>query len=65
MLIDRFEDEFAVIEYDGKTYDVPRALLPEKAKEGDVLKILIDVAKTEKNAEEIKQLMDDVWADET
>ena len=63
MVIDRFEGEFAAIVCKEKTYNIPRALLPEQAKEGDVLKILIDTEKTEKNEEEIKQLMDDVWAD--
>lgn len=63
MVIDRFEGNFAVIICEGATYDIPRAMLPAGAKEGDVLRILIDAAKTEKNAEEIKQLMDDVWAD--
>lgn len=43
LIIDRFENDFAVCEYEeGKTLDLPRDLLPANAKEGDVLRILID-----------------------
>ncbi len=43
LIIDRLESDFAVCEYEeGKTLDLPRALLPAEAKEGDVLCILID-----------------------
>lgn len=34
-IIDRFEGDFAVLEVDGEERPVPRALLPEDAKEGD------------------------------
>ena len=36
-MIDRFEGELAVIEADEKNLEIPRAFLPETAKEGDVL----------------------------
>ncbi len=63
MVIDRFEGAFAVVMCEDKAYNIPRALLPETAKEGDILRIVIDTEKTKENAKEIKQLMDDVWAD--
>ncbi len=30
LVIDRFEGDMAVIEYNGKTFDLPRSLLPEE-----------------------------------
>ncbi|HHW46319.1 MAG TPA: DUF3006 domain-containing protein [Clostridiales bacterium] len=36
-IIDRFEGEFAVCEYEGSMVDIPRRLIPENAKEGSVL----------------------------
>ena len=42
-IIDRFEGDLAVIEFEGKTFTLPRALLPKEAKEGDVLKMTIEV----------------------
>ncbi|GAW92476.1 DUF3006 domain-containing protein [Calderihabitans maritimus] len=61
--IDRFEGDMAVIEYNGKTFDLPRSLLPKEAKEGDVLKLSIEVDKeeTEKRRKKIEKLMDDLF----
>ncbi len=62
-VIDRFEGNMAVIEYNGRTFDLPRNLLPKEAKEGDVLKILINVDReeTEKRREKIENLMDELF----
>ncbi len=52
LIIDRLENDIAVCEYEeGKTLDLPRALLPAEAKEGDTLRILIDeqATKEQKN----------------
>lgn len=38
-IIDRFEGDFAVCEIDGQMKNLPRALFPEDAKEGDVFLI--------------------------
>ncbi|MGB9887926.1 MAG: DUF3006 domain-containing protein [Moorellales bacterium] len=43
LVLDRFEGGFAVIEHDGRTFNLPRELLPADAKEGDVLSIVIRV----------------------
>ncbi|GAW94350.1 DUF3006 domain-containing protein [Calderihabitans maritimus] len=63
LVIDRFEGDMAVIEYNGKTFDLPRSLLPEEAKEGDVLKISIEIDKeeTEKRRKKIEKLMDELF----
>ncbi len=48
VIIDRFEEDFAVVELDeGKFADLPRALLPEGAKVGDVISITVDRDETE------------------
>ncbi|MDR2532102.1 MAG: DUF3006 domain-containing protein [Oscillospiraceae bacterium] len=36
-IIDRFEEDTAVCEYGDKRLNLPRSLLPENAKEGDVI----------------------------
>ena len=40
VIIDRLEEEFAVVELDGRMYNVPRALLPG-AQEGDTAEITV------------------------
>lgn len=37
MIIDRFEGDFAVVETDSGMTNISRELLPENAKEGDVI----------------------------
>ncbi|MDD4189182.1 MAG: DUF3006 domain-containing protein [Eubacteriales bacterium] len=62
VIIDRFEGEHAVVEICcGGTADMPRVILPEDAKEGDVLEINILREESDKRREEIERLMDSVW----
>lgn len=63
LIIDRFEGEFAVIEYNDTVFNLPRELLPPTAKEGDVLilQLSIDVATTKERREHIQRLMDKLW----
>ena len=42
MVIDRIEGEFAIIEFEGKTMDIPTCLLPKEAREGDRLQFVIE-----------------------
>lgn len=63
VIIDRFENGFAVVELpDGRFTDLPRTLVPGAA-EGDVVTISIDKEETEKRKKKIKGLMDELWAD--
>ena len=41
IVIDRIEDEIAVLEFDGEMIEVPRTVLPEGSKEGDFLGFVI------------------------
>ncbi len=60
-VIDRCEGDKAVIEYKNKIFDVPKAALPAGAKEGDVLKVIIDEKGTAKKQKEIDQLKNNLF----
>jgi hypothetical protein len=68
VVIDRFEGSFAVCEKENREMiDIERHLLPEEAKEGDVLdicsdKITIDLEETVKRKKEIEELTKNLWA---
>ena len=59
LIIDRFENEWAVCEYEkGKTLNLPAALLPACAREGDALLLTIDREATDgqkARAEELRK----------
>jgi hypothetical protein len=63
LIIDRFEGTWAVVEYEGETFDLPRSLLPEDAKEGDTLTLSLQVEAedTEARRKRIERLMDDLF----
>lgn len=66
-VIDRFEGDYAVVELeDGKMKDIKRSLLPDGAKEGDVLiinekGIKIDKEETHRRKGKINNLMDELF----
>jgi hypothetical protein len=67
-IIDRFEEDWAVVEIDGETKDFDRAIFPEEAVAGDVVKIegnKVTILKdeTKQLRKEIEDLMDEVWED--
>ena len=67
-IIDRFEGELAVIEFDDEMKDIPKSELPKNAQVGDVLifdgdKITISKAETDKLEKEIDDLMDELFED--
>lgn len=67
-IIDRFEDEFVVIEMEGVTKDFPKSIFPDDAATGDVVeinghKVTILKGETEKLRKEIEDLMSEVWED--
>jgi hypothetical protein len=67
-IIDRFEGEYAVIEFDGKTEDVLKSVLPPEIKVGDTLifedgKVIIDSKATASRKKEIDNLMDELFED--
>jgi len=42
-IIDRFENNWVVVEYNRKTFNLPRELVPPEALEGDVISIKVSV----------------------
>ncbi len=63
VIIDRFEGEYAVVEITkGKMVNMPKVLVPD-AKEGDVIKIIVDKEATKKRQEHVKDLVNDLFID--
>ncbi|KIQ93129.1 hypothetical protein LH47_02823 [Anoxybacillus thermarum] len=64
-IIDRFEDDIAVVEINGKTQDFPKSIFPKEAEVGDVviIEVVVDKKETEKLRKEIEELMNEVWED--
>lgn len=64
LIIDRFEGNWAILEYSAGdvTFNIPRELMPDDAKEGDVINISINVDKkaTEKQSSKINKLVEDL-----
>jgi len=65
-IIDRFEGKWAVIDYNRETFSIPRELVPDNAKAGDIITIDIKVDKlsTEKAQKEVRKLMDSLLGEE-
>ena len=65
LIIDRFEGDYAVVEYSGEneteTMEIPRELVPDDAKEGAILKLVVDKNSTQKRKKEIDDLADDLF----
>lgn len=67
-IIDRFEGDIVVVEFDEEMKDIPITKLPKGVNVGDVLlfdgnKITIDKKETSKLKNEIDELMDELFED--
>ncbi|APH16690.1 hypothetical protein NPD5_2205 [Clostridium sporogenes] len=66
-IIDRFEENFAIVELEDKRIiNIDKSIIPKKAKEGDVINIEGDtITLNEKESErlkkEIDELTEDMW----
>lgn len=63
-IIDRFKGNYAICEIsDKEVVNINKCLIPENAKEGDVLNIniTIDRVGTSKRKSDIKKLEDELW----
>ena len=62
IIIDRFENDIAVVEYQGRTYDIPKNWLPVTVKEGDVVTLIaaVDEQETLRRREKIKNKFEDL-----
>ena len=66
LIIDRIEDDFAVIENNKKRFNVRRQMLPADAKEGDVIvmtagRYIIDKVSTQKQKNKNRNLENSLW----
>ena len=66
LIISRFEGDWVVIELDDTTFNVPKTLLPQEAKEGDVINISISVYQeaTTSRKQQINELFKDLFEEE-
>lgn len=64
LIIDRFEGDWAVIEYGEIVFNLPRSLVPRTAKEGDVLRLelTVDEKATRERRQHIEELTKDLFA---
>lgn len=62
-IIDRFEGDWAVLELDRVTFHIPKVLLPDGAREGDVveIEISIDEKAAAEREQRIEKLADDLF----
>ena len=65
LIIDRFEENQAIIEFGDKLFVIPRLLLPADAREGDVITLTITVNReaTNTRAKTIKSLAEELFND--
>ena len=62
--VDRFEEEYAVMELEeGVFINMPKALLPNLVEEGDVIIIEIDEEATDRRRNRIEEMMNNLLED--
>lgn len=62
VIIDRFEGDFAVVELENKAMaNLPKVLVPDDAKEGDIIEIIVATKETESRKQSVKKLTKDLW----
>lgn len=63
VIIDRFENDYAVVELDNGIFvDLPKVLVPN-AHEGDVVDITVNTQETENRHKKIQKLMNNLFED--
>lgn len=62
-IVDRFEGDWAVVEYGGITFNLPSSLFATNVKEGDVItiNISIDQALTNERRQKAKEMMQSLF----
>ena len=59
--IDRFEGEFAIVELQtNEMVSIPRKILTNDAKEGDIIRVSIEIEETESRKSEIQKKFDNL-----
>lgn len=61
VVVDRIEGDYAILELElGKFVEIPRILIP-KAKEGDIVKIIVDKSGTKKRKKQMAEMVDNLF----
>nr|WP_198142179.1 DUF3006 domain-containing protein [Syntrophaceticus schinkii] len=65
LIIDRFEGDWVVVEFEGGIFNIPKALFPQQVREGDVVKIniIVDEEATKNRKKRVEQLADELFED--
>ena len=65
LIIDRFEGDWVVVEFEGGIFNIPKALFPQQVREGDVVKItiIVDEEVTKDRKKRVEQLADELFED--
>jgi len=65
IIIDRLEGDWVVVEFEGGTFNIPKALFPQKVREGDVVRItiVVDEEATKDRKKRVEQLADELFED--
>jgi hypothetical protein len=65
LVIDRFEGEYALIEYKRRIFHIPKALVPKGARPGDLvnIQVTVDEEATAQRKKSIGRLADQVFTE--
>ena len=61
LIIDRFEGDYAVVETGDGMVNIPKAELPVGAKEGSVLRLVLDEETTHDRGKRVESMMDELF----
>jgi hypothetical protein len=53
IILERFEGDNVVVEFDGVSFSIPRSFMPVEANEGDVLELIINKKKSDERRRNI------------
>ena len=63
--IDRFEEDYAIVELeDGQMEEIPRGLLPQDAKEGDIISLVKEEDEGEERKKRIENKFNNLFCKE-
>ena len=62
-IIDRFEENFAVVGCGDMYFNIPKNALPEEASEGSIIKLEINISETENRAENLKNRLNNLFGE--
>ena len=61
--IDRFEEDFAIIECNNKYFNIPKNVLPSDLCEGDILEITLNVAETKSKKDNLNNRLKNLFGE--